>query len=63
VGIAATAVVGLAVVSDGLHYPTDVLASIAWALAMAPTARLIVVDAGVGWLRRRQNRLSASALD
>ena len=62
-GIIATAVVGVAVVSDGLHYPTDVLASIAWALAMAPTARLIVVDAGVGWLRRRQNRLSASPLD
>jgi membrane-associated phospholipid phosphatase len=58
-GAVATVVVGLAVVSDGLHYPTDVLASIVWALAMAPTARLVVVDGGVGWLRRRQNRLSA----
>lgn len=53
-GAAATVVVGLAVISDGLHYPTDVLASIVWALAMAPAARLIVVDGGAGWLRRRR---------
>jgi undecaprenyl-diphosphatase len=53
-GAAATAVIGLAVVSDGLHYPTGVLAAIVWALAMAPAARFIVVDLGVGWLRHRQ---------
>lgn len=54
VGAAATAVVGLAVVSDGLHYPTDVLASIVWALALAPAAKFAVVDLFAGWLRRRQ---------
>lgn len=43
-GAASTVTVGLAVVSDGLHYPTDVMASIAWAIAMAPTARWIMVD-------------------
>lgn len=54
VGTVATVVIGLAVVSDGLHYPSDVIASIVWALAMAPAAKFIVVDLGVGWLRRRQ---------
>ncbi|WP_433862045.1 phosphatase PAP2 family protein [Streptomyces sp. L7] len=53
-GAAATVIVGVAVVSDGLHYPTDVLASIVWALAMAPAARVIVVDGGAGWLRWRR---------
>ncbi|MDP5228672.1 MULTISPECIES: phosphatase PAP2 family protein [Arthrobacter] len=43
-GTVATVVVGLAVMVNGLHYPTDVLASILWSLAMAPTARWIVVD-------------------
>lgn len=59
-GTVATVIVGLAVVSDGLHYPTDVLASIAWALAMAPAARFIVVDLGVGWLLRRRELTPAS---
>lgn len=53
-GAAATAVIGFAVVSDGLHYPTDVLASIVWALAMAPAAKFIVVDLAVDRLRHRQ---------
>lgn len=43
-GSASTLVVAAAVVSDGLHFPTDALASIIWALAMAPTARWFVVD-------------------
>ncbi|MBT8162405.1 MULTISPECIES: phosphatase PAP2 family protein [Arthrobacter] len=44
IGAVATVIVGLAVMTNGLHYPTDVLASILWSLAMAPTARLIVAD-------------------
>ncbi|MFJ3957498.1 phosphatase PAP2 family protein [Arthrobacter sp. NPDC090010] len=44
VGILATVVVGLSVMTNGLHYPTDVLASVLWSLAMAPTARWLVVD-------------------
>lgn len=36
VGIVAVAVVGLCLVSDGVHYPSDVLASIVWSLGVAP---------------------------
>lgn len=43
-GVIGTAVVGLAVVSDGLHFPTDVLGSIVWALTTAAAVRWIVVD-------------------
>lgn len=43
-GIVATAIVGLAVVSDGLHYPTDVLGSAIWALATAAAVRWLIVD-------------------
>ena len=52
-GALATALVGVAVVSDGLHYPTDALASVAWALAMAPTARWLVADVALARLGRR----------
>ncbi|MEN0102741.1 MAG: hypothetical protein AAGC90_07430, partial [Curtobacterium sp.] len=34
---------------DAVHYPTDALASVAWALAVAPAARLVWVD----WLMPR----------
>lgn len=51
-GTAATVTIGLAVVSDGVHYPTDVAASILWALAMAPVARWVMVDlVPAGWFR------------
>lgn len=43
-GILGTAVIGLAVVSDGLHFPTDVLGSIVWALTTAAAVRWIIVD-------------------
>ena len=43
-GVLGTALVGLAVVSDGLHFPTDVLGSIVWALATAAAVRWVVVD-------------------
>lgn len=36
VGMVAVAVVALSLVSDGVHYPSDVIASIAWSLAVAP---------------------------
>ena len=56
IGTASTVTVGLAVVSDGLHYPTDVLASIAWAIAMAPTARWVMVDVIAPRLERYRKR-------
>ncbi|MGN8025970.1 phosphatase PAP2 family protein [Microbacterium sp. 22242] len=43
-GVLGTVVVGLAVVSDGLHFPTDVLGSIIWSLATAAAVRWIIVD-------------------
>lgn len=55
-GTVSTVIVGLAVVSDGLHYPTDVLASIAWAIAMAPTARWVMVDVIAPRLERYRKR-------
>ncbi len=56
IGTLSTVIVGLAVVSDGLHYPTDVLASIMWAIAMAPTARWIMVDVIAPRLERYRKR-------
>lgn len=52
-GIVATAVIGLAVVSDGLHFPTDVLGSIVWALATAAAVRWLIVDVIASRVRRR----------
>ncbi|MBS1672952.1 MAG: phosphatase PAP2 family protein [Actinobacteria bacterium] len=43
-GVIATALVGLAVVSDGLHFPTDVLGSIVWTLTTAAAVRWLIVD-------------------
>lgn len=46
--------VAIALTVDAVHYPTDVLASIAWSIAVAPAARLIWVDhimANIPWLR------------
>jgi undecaprenyl-diphosphatase len=44
VGCVLVAGVVLSVVIDGLHYPTDALASVVWTLAVAPAARLVWVD-------------------
>ncbi|WP_161793757.1 phosphatase PAP2 family protein [Agreia bicolorata] len=44
VGGVLVAVVVLSVVIDGLHYTSDALASVVWALAVAPAARLVWVD-------------------
>lgn len=46
-------VVGVSLSVDAVHYPTDVLASIAWGLAVAPAARLLVlvVLAKLPWWR------------
>lgn len=54
-GIAAVAVVGTAVVSDGVHYPSDALASMFWVLMVTPLARNI---AAALWRRRPQVRSS-----
>lgn len=42
-------VVAVSLSIDAVHYPTDVVASILWSLAVAPAARLIWVD----WLMPR----------
>lgn len=44
IGIVLVAVVALSLVIDAVHFPTDVLASIVWSLAVAPAARLVWVD-------------------
>lgn len=49
VGAAVAFIVGIAVVSGGLHCPADALASIVGVLAIVPVARMIVFDGGVGW--------------
>lgn len=43
-GVVGTALIGAAVVSDGLHFPTDVLGSVIWALTTAAAVRWIIVD-------------------
>jgi|GEM_PF-1096860 len=48
-GTIAVVVVWFSVTIDAVHYPTDALASVAWALAVAPAARLVWVD----WLMPR----------
>lgn len=52
-GTALILVVGVSLSIDAVHYPTDVLASIAWGLAVAPAARLLVlvVLARLPWWR------------
>ncbi len=44
VGVVAIVVVFLSVSIDAVHYPTDAAASILWALAVAPAARVVWVD-------------------
>jgi undecaprenyl-diphosphatase len=48
-GTIAVVVVWFSVTIDAVHYPTDALASVAWALAVAPAARVVWVD----WLMPR----------
>lgn len=44
VGVGAIVVVFLSVSIDAVHYPTDAAASILWALAVTPAARVVWVD-------------------
>lgn len=44
VGAVVVALVALALVVDGVHFPTDVAASVVWALAVAPAVRYLWVD-------------------
>ncbi|WP_289459066.1 phosphatase PAP2 family protein [Curtobacterium citri] len=46
--------VATALTVDGVHWPTDVVASVVWALAVAPVARIVWVDVV---LRRVTQRL------
>lgn len=52
-GLVGTAIIGLAVVSDGLHYPTDVLGSVLWALTTAAAVRWLIVDVIASRVGRR----------
>lgn len=47
-GVVAIVVVFFSVSIDAVHYPTDAAASILWALAVAPAARVVWVD----WITR-----------
>jgi undecaprenyl-diphosphatase len=44
VGTLLVVLVALALAVDAVHYPTDIAASIAWSLAVAPAARFVWVD-------------------
>jgi membrane-associated phospholipid phosphatase len=44
VGTFLIVLVTLALAVDAVHYPTDIAASVAWSLAVAPAARLVWVD-------------------
>ncbi|WP_175557506.1 phosphatase PAP2 family protein [Raineyella antarctica] len=43
-GTVLVVVVGLSLVIDAVHFPTDVLASVVWSLTVAPAVRVIGVD-------------------
>jgi membrane-associated phospholipid phosphatase len=43
-GMLLIVLVALALAVDAVHYPTDIVASVAWSLAIAPAARLVWVD-------------------
>ncbi|MDY1003942.1 phosphatase PAP2 family protein [Curtobacterium sp. CFBP9011] len=43
-GTVVVVVVVLSLTIDAVHYPTDTVASVVWALAVAPAARLVWVD-------------------
>lgn len=42
--------VGLALLIDGLHYPSDVIASVVWGITVAPLVRMIWVSVVLGRL-------------
>ena len=52
--------VGLSVIVDGIHFPSDVIASVIWGIVVAPFARMLWVSVVLGTidkmqLRRNQN--------
>lgn len=44
IGGAVILVVGASLVTDGVHFPSDVIGSIVWAIAVAPLARMLWVS-------------------
>lgn len=52
-GVAVVGVVAFALCVDAVHWPTDVAASIVWAFAVAPAARIVWVDNVLGLVLRR----------
>lgn len=53
-GTVVAAVVAVALCVDGVHYPTDVLASAAWSVGVAPAARWLWVDVVVARVAGRR---------
>lgn len=54
--------VGTALVIDGVHYPSDVLASIVWGIAVAPLARMLwvsVILRGIDVARSRRESVAS----
>jgi membrane-associated phospholipid phosphatase len=41
IGVVVLALLALALLSDGVHFPTDILASIVWAVTLAPLVRAV----------------------
>jgi len=57
-GTVVIVLVAVALAVDAVHYPTDIAASVAWSLAVAPAARLVWVD----WVMPRVPGLALSGV-
>ncbi len=53
--------VGTALVVDGVHFPSDVIASIVWGIAVAPLARMIWVSVVLRGIDRAKSRRQGSS--
>ncbi|MFC5503088.1 phosphatase PAP2 family protein [Lysinimonas soli] len=62
VGALAIVAVGMSVLIDGVHYPSDVLASILWALGVAPLVMLVWRAALSGMVASWSRRASSSSV-
>ena len=53
---------GAALVVDGVHFPSDVIASIVWGIVIAPLARMIWVSIVLRGIDRARARRQVSSL-
>lgn len=56
VGSIVVVIVAVALAVDAVHYPTDVLASVAWSVGVAPAARWVWVDLVMARVAGRRTR-------